>query len=339
MECYIIKAVDCPNVLSEDDRLVILFHRLFKGDPIYVRCKITVEELPTLKHIAKHVFDTDDVWTFPTFFQFSRQKPFISLHLGSQCTGLKGFTLKCEYSISADECVFVEGTECTAAQFENFLAQSNNVINLSNDLASLYNIFLPKMSDITFQINNVKFPAHKVILAARSPIFARMFEHDVLETVEGIINICDIDVATLNLLLMYLYSGKVELLNYDSVVKLYAATDKYEVISLKEFCAQYLKETLSSSNVCEILILADMHCDTSLKKFAMDFIFAQSDVILRSPEWKELIDSRTELASDVLREITKNILTRRVCSCLFRRVPSVRVRNPFRTFPHIFLNE
>ncbi|GFQ93485.1 protein roadkill [Trichonephila clavata] len=317
MECYIIRAraEDYPNIpsdlLSGKKKLMIFIHRLFKGDPIYVRFKITVEELPSFKYIAEHVFDTDDVWELPSFFLFNRQKVFLTVDLGDRCTYLKGFTLKCEYSISADESAFVEGTECTAASTENFVAQSNNVTNLSNDLASLYDIFLPKVSDIVFQINNVKFPVHKVVLAARSPVFARMFKHGELETVGGIINISDLDISILNLLLMYLYSGKTELLNYYSAVKLYGATNKYEVISLKKFCAEYLKEILSSGNVCDILILADMHCDTNLKKFAIDFISAHSDVILRLPEWKELIDSRTELASEVLQEITKTILTQR----------------------------
>ncbi|GFY42219.1 speckle-type POZ protein-like A [Trichonephila inaurata madagascariensis] len=281
MECYIIKSV-IPFSFYNEDRLKVIFHRLYKGDPIYVRCKLTIEELPFLKHIGEHVFDTDEKWEFPTFFGFDRKKPLI--RIGTNSTGLKGFTLRCEYSISADERAFIEGTECTAAPFENFAAQSNNVINLSDDLTSLYNIFRPMMTDITIQINNVKFPAHKFILAARSPVFARMFEHDMLETVKGIINISDIDVATLNLLLHYLYSGKVHTLNFDSAVKLYGASHKYEVTSLKKFCVQYLKEILSSNNVSDILILADMYCDTNLKKVAMDFTFAHSDVISRLSE-------------------------------------------------------
>ncbi|GFS51876.1 protein roadkill [Trichonephila inaurata madagascariensis] len=146
-----------------------------------------------------------------------------------------------------------------------------------------------------------------------------MFEHDMLETGKGIINISDIDVTTLNLLLNYLYSGKVPLLNFNSAVKLYGATDKYEVTSLKKNCVQYFKKILSQDNVCDILILADMHYDTNLKKVAMDFIFAHRDVILRLPEWKELIDSRTDLASEVLHDFTKNILAPRVCSCASRQ--------------------
>ncbi|GFW49509.1 protein roadkill [Trichonephila clavipes] len=257
MECHIIRSADYPGIatlpFSDEDRLKITFHRLYKGDPIYIRCKVTIEELPFLKYIAEHVFESNEKWEFPTLLKFNRQKPLKHLHLGTECTELKGFTLRCEYSISADERVFIESTECTAVPFEknfaaqrdnvkNFAAQRDNVRNLSNDLRSLYSVFGSKLTDITFQINNVKFPAHKVILAARSPVFARMFEHDMLETGEGIINISDIDEATLNLFLQYLYSGKVGFLYSDIASKLYDVTYKYEVISLKKICAQYLKE-------------------------------------------------------------------------------------------------
>ncbi|GFS51875.1 protein roadkill [Trichonephila inaurata madagascariensis] len=151
MECYIIKSVDCPGAellpYFNEDTLKIIFHRLYKGDPIYVRCKLTIEELPFLNYIAGHVFDTDEEWEFPPFFGFDRQKPLI--YIGTKCIGLKGFTLRCEYSISAGERAFIEETEYFAAPFENFAAQSNNVINLSDDLTSLYNIFRPMMTDIT----------------------------------------------------------------------------------------------------------------------------------------------------------------------------------------------
>lgn len=53
--------------------------------------------------------------------------------------------------------------------------------------------------DVTLTCNDVKFPAHKAILAARSDVFAAMFQHkDTEEAATNEVKIDDADVNTLN---------------------------------------------------------------------------------------------------------------------------------------------
>ncbi|CAL1290838.1 unnamed protein product [Larinioides sclopetarius] len=282
------------------DTLEICIHRLFpnKDNPIFVKCKFSVNNL---SRVAEHVFYSDEEWHFPSFIPIVRKCENLYVLNQESSTDI---TLKCEFCVSGGETVYTEETFCSSAKYENFVQRGEDASNLCSDLGVLYNIFLPKVSDVTLTVGAVNFPAHKVVLAARSPVFARMFENDMIEKKSGIVDVKDIDIAILNMMLTYMYSAKVETLNYDSAVKLYTAADRYEVIALKEHCSLFLKLDLSASNACDVLILADMHGDMDLKAYTKDFICAHADIILEMPEWNRLIESRIELAAEVLRSLT-----------------------------------
>lgn len=308
LACYLSKNADDKLTLE------ISVHRLFpdKNNPIFVKCKITVIDQLTLHRCAEHVFVADEEWHFPSFIPVHRvaQNVFVGPMPStySTKTANHGVPLKCEFSISGCETSEIEETECSSTRYDNFVRYGEDVRNLCTDLGSLYNIFLPKVSDVTLLIGDVRFPAHKAVLAARSPVFFRMFTNDMLEKQSGVVKITDIDIAVLNMMLKYIYSAKVDILNYDCAIKLYSAADKYEITSLKERCAAYLKELLCSDNVCDILLLADMHGDSDLKGFAREFINAHADVILVSGEWKSLMESRVDLATEILHSLISIVL-------------------------------
>ncbi|KAF8786538.1 Speckle-type POZ protein like [Argiope bruennichi] len=292
LSCYLSSKSD------SNDSLEICIHHLFpnKDNPIFVKCKLSVQ---SMSRVAEHVFYSDEEWHFPSFipiargdFQDEEEETFTEL------------TIMCEFCVSNGEIVYTEEKHCSFGRYESFADRGEDASNLCNDLGSLYNIFLPKMSDVVLTVGAVNFPAHKVILAARSPVFARMFENDMIEKKSGIVDIKDIDVAILNMMLTYMYSAKVETLNYDSALKLYIAADRYEVIALKEHCSTFLKKDLSAFNCCEIFIFSDMHGDMDLKTYTKDFICAHADVILEMPEWNRLIESSIELAKEILRSLT-----------------------------------
>lgn len=305
LACYLTKNAEDKLTLE------ICVHRLFpdKNNPIFVKCKITVIDLLTFHRSAEHVFVADEEWHFPSFIPVTRQgqNVYVGPSLYSK-TANHGVPLKCEFSISGCETSEIEETECSSTRYDNFVRSGEDVRSLCTDLGQLYNIFLPKVSDVTLLIGDVRFPAHKAVLAARSPVFLRMFTNDMLEKKSGVVKITDIDIAVLNMMLKYIYSAKVDILNYDSAIKLYSAADKYEVTSLKERCAAFLKDLLCSENSCDILLLADMHGDSDLKIFAREFIQAHADVILETSEWKNLMENRIDLATEILHSLISIVL-------------------------------
>ncbi|KAG8187276.1 hypothetical protein JTE90_019165 [Oedothorax gibbosus] len=317
LSCYLAYGADHKLYLN------ISVHRIFpdKNNPIFVRCKITVLDQLTLFQCAEHVFVADEEWHFPSFIHVNRHGRRVMVgknQLAFPKTPHHGVPLKCEFSISGCELSEIEETVCSSTRFEDFVRQGEDVRCLCTDLGQLYNIFLPKLSDITLMIGDVRFPAHKAVLSARSPVFTKMFSSDMIEAQSGVVKITDIDIAVMNMMLQYIYSAKVDILNQDSAVKLFSAADKYEVTSLKEKCSAYLKEVLCSDNACDLLVLADMHGDIELKDFVKEFISAHADTILESGDWKILMESRLDLATEIVRGLITIVLNHnrecRMCS-------------------------
>jgi speckle-type POZ protein len=60
-------------------------------------------------------------------------------------------------------------------------------------------------TDVTINTANGSVRAHRVVLAARSPVFESMFLHDLKEKESSIINIEDISVEACMALLRYIY--------------------------------------------------------------------------------------------------------------------------------------
>jgi len=118
------------------------------------------------------------------------------------------------------------------------------------------------------------------------------------ENNSNIVNIDDVDDETLALLIQFLHFEPLGDLNWEAVVKLYYAADKYQIEKLRTECTSLLQ--LSAENVCEAFILSDMHQDEDLKRSAQEFFCENSKIILRSEEWKDLLLSRPKLAVDIL---------------------------------------
>lgn len=77
---------------------------------------------------------------------------------------------------------------------------------LSEDLGNLFDN--ERFSDVSLAVNGHEFQAHKAILAARSPVFAAMFEHEMEERKQNRVAITDVDDEVLKEMLRFIYTGK-----------------------------------------------------------------------------------------------------------------------------------
>lgn len=170
-------------------------------------------------------------------------------------------TLYCEVSVVADS-VNISGQN-NAVQFKI------PDCRLSDDLGALFD--QSKFSDVTLSVNGSEFNAHKAILAARSAVFAAMFEHEMEEKKHNRVEIRDMDKDVLGEMLRFIYTGKANCLD-KMADDLLAAADKYDLERLKVMCEEALCSNLSIETAAEVLILADMHSANQLKAQAIDFI-------------------------------------------------------------------
>jgi speckle-type POZ protein len=95
--------------------------------------------------------------------------------------------------------------------------------HLSEDLGQLFE--RAPFSDVTLCVGDRQFQVHKAILAARSPVFNAMFEHEMEERKQNRVEITDVDQEVMAEMLRFIYTGRAPNLN-KMADELLAAADK-----------------------------------------------------------------------------------------------------------------
>ena len=140
--------------------------------------------------------------------------------------------------------------------------------------------------------------AHKAILAARSPVFEKMFEHDLKEKVTNAVDVVDIDPEVFKELLTYIYTEKAP--NIKTLASpLLRAAEKYQLKRLKALCEQRLSYDLQVSNSAETLVLAHTYQAQQLKKNALKYIIRHRDEVRNTKDW-ETVHNINDLIEDLL---------------------------------------
>lgn len=134
---------------------------------------------------------------------------------------------------------------------------------------------------------------HIFILAARSPVFAAMFQHNLQETKTGQVVIKDIEKDTFTQLLNYIYSGETETplteLGVDAVQSLFLAADKYDIGDLNEECVHYLISSVNVNNAIKLMVFAHLHSIDELMEAALDFVARNHVEIFQLDDWATLV--------------------------------------------------
>uniref|UniRef100_A0A3B3SF63 Speckle type BTB/POZ protein like n=1 Tax=Paramormyrops kingsleyae TaxID=1676925 RepID=A0A3B3SF63_9TELE len=201
-------------------------------------------------------------------------------------------TLFCEVSVVQDSV--------------NISGQSNmNMLKvpecqLSDDLGNLWEF--SRFTDCSLYVCGQEFKAHKSILAARSPVFNAMFEHEMEESKKNRVDISDIEPDVFKEMMSFIYTGKAP--NLEKMAdNLLAAADKYALERLKVMCEEALCSSLSVENVADVLILADLHSAEQLKAQAIDFINSHTTDIMETAGWKSMIQSHPHLVAEAFRAL------------------------------------
>ncbi|XP_032752675.1 TD and POZ domain-containing protein 1-like [Rattus rattus] len=153
---------------------------------------------------------------------------------------------------------------------------------LAEDLGELWeNSFF---TDCSLVVAGQEFRAHKAILAARSPVFRAMCEHEMLEGLTNHFEIHNIHLHVFKEMMGFIYTGKAPHLQSHSIATgLLAVADMYDLQDLKVMCEDALCRNLSVKNAVPTFILADLHRTEHLNTKAMDFI------ILHASEFSETV--------------------------------------------------
>lgn len=184
-----------------------------------------------------------------------------------------------------------------------------NTCKLFQDLKEMYEN--GKFSDVTLQARDVKFPAHKSILASRSKVFDAMFQHDMKETQTGVVQVEDIEPAVLSTLLQYIYTGIVDDFNIEKAISLYSVADKYFLEELKKWCVNIMLANMTVENACQIAILAELYPDQKLKEATLNLFRNHTSDIFKRKEWQDLVGDTQHhaLVSEILCAVSTDFIT------------------------------
>ncbi|KAH9364044.1 hypothetical protein HPB48_016382 [Haemaphysalis longicornis] len=160
-----------------------------------------------------------------------------------------------------------------------------------------------RFSDVVFSVEGEDIHAHKNILAARSPVFAAMFENDMKEKEQGRVEIPDCRFEVFREVVEFIYTGDAPKLDQMAEQVLVAA-NKYDLTRLKAMCEVVLCKKLSVRRAAEILVYADMHNAQQLKAKAIDFIKVHASEVLETDGWKEMEIEKAHLVAEVLSALT-----------------------------------
>ncbi|XP_052199565.1 BTB/POZ and MATH domain-containing protein 4 isoform X1 [Diospyros lotus] len=186
-----------------------------------------------------------------------------------------------------------------------------------SDIGAQFGALLENMegSDVIFNVAGEKFHAHKLVLAARSPVF----RSELFDGSEGNIQeiaITDMEPEVFKAMLHFIYR---DALMVDDLVasnsspalsvsdtltsKLLAAADKYDLGRLRRMCESHLCKYISVDSVAKILALADRFHATELKAVCLRFAAENLAAVMRSDGFEYLKENCPSLQSEILKTV------------------------------------
>ncbi|KAF0900523.1 hypothetical protein E2562_032119 [Oryza meyeriana var. granulata] len=157
-------------------------------------------------------------------------------------------------------------------------------------------------ADVTFKVQEETFYAHRMILAARSPVFkAELYGAMKEKDADHVIAITDVQPAVFKALLHFIYTDAMppdlagdndDNSNTDRVDMarhLLVAADRYAVERLRVICERVLRRSLSVETVIDTMAMADQHSCHELKESCLEFIAChRKDRIVEMEGYKNL---------------------------------------------------
>src|SRR6218665_2902754 len=184
---------------------------------------------------------------------------------------------------------------------------------------------LKNFCDVVLHADDHKYPAHRNVLAASSPYLEASLTRKNQSTEHLTVN-CG-NHCVFEAVLNYMYSGKITI-DKESVTEVLRLANFLAIAKLKEHCAEYLQQGLSTSSCFHIRDLADSNGLSVLSKTVEAFIFAHVVEIISHDEVLELSESKLAFLLSRWMPLTEIQRVRLICRWLEYRVGERRTRFP-----------
>lgn len=168
--------------------------------------------------------------------------------------------------------------------------------------------------DVTFGVEEETFHAHKLVLAARSPVFKAQLFGPMRERNSGTLVIEDMQPPVFRAMLHFIYRDTLpdtpELTGSSSASAstlmaqhLLAAADRYALDRLRLMCESKLCEEVSIDTVATTLALAEQHHAAQLKSVCLKFAAGNLKGVMGTEGFEYLRESCPSLQAELLRTV------------------------------------
>ncbi|KAF8731727.1 hypothetical protein HU200_015658 [Digitaria exilis] len=141
-------------------------------------------------------------------------------------------------------------------------------------------------------------PAHRVILASRSPVFRAMLENEMEESRSGIIKIYDVSYDVLRAFVHYMYTAEA-LLDEQLASDLLVLAEKYEVKHLKAYCEKFITSKVNNDNAIAHYAFAHRHGAKQLLEASLSELMNNMSTLADREEYKELVEKDPRLVVEI----------------------------------------
>lgn len=156
-------------------------------------------------------------------------------------------------------------------------------IKLQHDLSGL----LTKQETTDFVLESAshkKFPTHKILLAAHSPVLRNMLKNSDVSSM--FIDITDND---MELLLQFIYTGTIKDVMKQDCLKLLEIADKFQLTQLFTLTQHVIGDQINVNNAVEMAVIAKKYKLEDLQKKVFAYI-ANNPKVLETDAWNDLTD-------------------------------------------------
>ncbi|CAL5039866.1 unnamed protein product [Urochloa decumbens] len=166
-----------------------------------------------------------------------------------------------------------------------------------------------KAADITFLVAGEHVPAHRSLLAARSPVFMAELFGGMKEMVAApCVEVKEMKVEVFRAMLHFVYTDTVpelDRLKEDQATamarRLVEAADRYGLKRLKRICVEKVCTAINVANVAATLALAEQHGCSKLKARCMKFTVANLGAVSATEGYKHLEASCPWVLTELLK--------------------------------------
>eukprot|EP00963_Diacronema_lutheri_P003974 scaffold308_cov327-Pavlova_lutheri.AAC.7 len=208
------------------------------------------------------------------------------------------------------ELVVTEGGALTRREAAKLTLPDQLPSSLGKDLTRL--LESGQDADVTFHVGNETFPAHRLVLMARSPVLSAMLSSPMKEGEEGVVRVMDVEPFVFRSLLYFIYADDVPELEGEDGMKnvpliqhLLAAADRFGLERLRRTCERKLCEAMEVETAATTLALAEQSHAVELKRIALTYVAENLARVMGTDGWEHMVQACPGIMPQVLEAVAQ----------------------------------